>query len=188
MKKTSAILLIFLVLIVSISIMIVPTFFTKGISRITLHQELDLPLILNDNKDIEIIFFGYAGCVDICTPRLQALSDFYNKLNKKIKQRVGLVFLDISSPINKNLPSEFAKSFNDNFRGIYLNSSILRNYTKAFSVYFSKSLMNKTEYDHTTNLYIVKRDKRKKEVRYIYTAYPYDFKQINLDIKALLNE
>ena len=187
-KKTSAVLLILFVLSISVGVMIVPTFFTKGVSRITLHQEFNLPLILDSTKEIEIVFFGYSGCTDVCTPRLRAIANFYNKLSKKNKQRVGFVFLDISSPIDKTLPSQFAKSFHHDFKGIYLDSKIFRNYTRAFSVYFSKSLIDKTEYDHTANLYIVKKEGTKKETRFIYTAYPYDFKQVNLDIKELLNE
>ena len=186
-KKTSAVLLILLVVSISLGIMILPTLFTKSISRVTLNQELNLPLILNDKKDIEIIFFGYSGCADICTPRLHALAHFYDTLSKSSRQRVGITFLDISLPTSKTLPSQFAKSFHHDFKGIYLKNTVLRDYTKAFRVYFSKSLMDKTEYDHTTNLYIVKKDKTKKEMRFIYTAYPYDFKQINADIKELLN-
>ena len=180
--------MIILVIVVSILIMIIPTFFTKGISRVILKKEVNLPLILNDDKDVKLLFFGYSGCSDICTPRLQSLNKFYKALDPEIKKEVGVEFLDISVPSDTELPSRFAKFFNPNFKGIYLDNTVLREYTKLFNVYFSKSLMDSTEYDHTANIYIVKRSQNKKELRYVYNSYPYDFKQINSDIRGLLNE
>ena len=189
-SKLYASALLFVIVLISILIVILPTFFTKGVSRIELHKEIVLPLILNDDKDVKIIFFGYSGCVDICMPRLFAINEFYSQLSQRTKNRVGVEFLDISIPENKNLPSDFAMSFNKDFKGIYLDKTNLRTYTKEFSVYFSQSLMNNKEYDHTANIYIVKRtkDKNLKEIRYAYNAFPYDFVQIKIDIEDLLNE
>jgi len=187
-KKFYGLLVLLLVVIVSIAIVIIPTFFTKNISRISLHKEFNLPLILNDNKDIKLLFFGYSGCDKVCAPRLYDLDKFYNSLEADSKQRVGIEFLDISVPDDKTLPEKFALYFNKEFKGIYLNKNILRDYTKVFNVFFNKTLMDKTEYDHTANLYLIKKTADKKEVRYIYNAYPYDFKQIKLDIEELLHE
>ena len=186
--KLYAFALLFSILLISILIVILPTFFTKGVSRIELHKEIVLPLILNYNQDIKIVFFGYSGCADICMPRLSAINEFYSGLNQNTQERVGVEFLDISIPENKNVPSDFAISFNKDFKGIYLDKTILRTYTKEFNVYFSKSLMNNEEYDHTANIYIVKRTTNKKEIRYVYNAFPYDFVQIKIDIEDLLNE
>jgi protein SCO1/2 len=187
-KKLYAITILILVVMVSIFIMIIPTFFTKGISRVELNKKFDLPLILDDEKDVKLIFFGYSGCGDICTPRLFSLNDFYKALDTKTKKRVGVEFLDISLSYDKTLPTRFAQFFNPDFKGIYLKQNILRDYTKVFDVYFSKSLTDETAYDHTSNLYLVKKTKNKKELRYVYYSYPYDYTQINLDIKELLNE
>jgi len=187
-KKRYSILLMILVVGVSIMIMILPTFFTQNISRVSLKQELSLPLILNDTKEIKIVFFGYSGCVNICTPRLQALNKFYTTLDKSMQEKVGLEFLDISVPQDEELPNTFASFFNKNFKGIYLSNKVLRDYTKAFNVYFTQSLFDKTEFDHTSNLYIVKRTKNTKELRFIYTAYPFDFEQIKRDLEELQHE
>ncbi len=180
--------MIVLVVIVSVLIMIIPTFFTKGISRVTLNKEISLPLILDDDKEVKLLFFGYSGCTDICTPRLYAIDKFYQTLNADMKQKVGVEFLDISVPQDNELPSRFAEFFNPDFKGIYLPNDVLREYTKEFDVFFSQSLIDETEYDHTANIYIVKKSQNKKELRYVYNSYPYDFKQIRLDIRGLLNE
>ena len=187
-KNIYASSLLFLIILISIFIMIAPTFFTKGVSRVSTNRVLNLPLVLNDEKDIKLVFFGYSGCYDICTPRLYSINAFYSTLDADIKKRVGVEFLDISVPNDETLSLRFAQFFNEDFKGIYLGRNVLRDYTKAFNVFFSPALLDKNEFDHTSNLYIIKRTAEKKMLRYIYHAYPYNYKQISLDIKGLLNE
>jgi len=187
-KKLYGFLLLLFIICISLLIVVLPTFFTKDIGRVAMHQEINLPLLLNTKEDIQIVFFGYSGCVDICMPRISAINKIYSSLDAKTKKRVAVAFLDVSSPLNINLPSDFAKSFNEEFEGIYLDKSRVRGYTKEFNVHFSKSLMDDEEYNHTTNLYIIKKAEGKKKIRYIYSAFPYDLKQIQSDIKGLMDE
>jgi len=183
-----ALVLIFLVLMTSVFIMIMPSFYTKGISRIELKQDLSLEHICEDKQAIELVFFGYAGCTDVCTPRLENLAQWYDTLSQETKEHVRVKFLDLSVPQDRTLPNTFAKAFHPDFKGVFLDDHILRVYTKTFSVYFSPSLMDDTRMEHTTNLYLVKRDDKKKQLRYIYTAFPYDFAQIQSDIQGLIYE
>jgi len=185
-KEISPILITLFILVFSGLIMILPSFFTKGVSRTEVKNAIDLPYILDTPKDIELLFFGYAGCINICTPRLESLSTWYTQF--KNRSRVGVRFIDISAPEDKTLPMEFAQAFNKEFIGVYLTPPQIREYTRPFQVYFSQSLMDSTEFDHTANLYLLKREGKRKVLRYIYTTYPFDFKQIDLDIKELLNE
>lgn len=169
-------------------VVILPTFTTNNISKIALDKEIDLPLILNDEKEIKFIFFGYSGCRDICTPRLHSLQIFYNTLDTNLKNKIGVEFIDISTPQDTTLPDRFATFFHEDFKGIYLDADIRREYTKAFNVYFAPSINDKTEFDHTAALYMVQKKSDKKIIKFVYNAYPYDFKQIQIDIKELLNE
>lgn len=187
-RNVYAALMVLLILFVSAAVMVVPTFFTNGVSRVSMHKNIDLPLVLNDAKDIKLLFFGYSGCDDICTPRLYSLAEFFKTLDDETLERVGVEFLDISVPSDETMPSRFAKFFNSNFDGIYLNKEIVRNYTKEFNVYFSKSITDQERYEHTAHLYLLKKHNGNKQIRYVYSSYPYDFKQISLDIKELLYE
>ena len=187
-KKLLSFLLIFLVLCVSALVVILPTFFTKGLSRVELRQDFELDLILDKKHDIELIFFGYAGCVAVCTPRLESLGKWYSTLPKETQERVGLKLLDLSIPDDRDLPDDFAKAFHEKFEGIFLDQDIIRVYTKVFSVYFSTSMLDSSELDHTAHLYLVKRSKEGKQLRFIYIAYPYDLEQIQSDIEELINE
>jgi len=187
-KKLLPLLLILLVITVSALVVILPTFFTKGLSRVELRQDFELDLILDKKSDIELIFFGYAGCINVCTPRLESLGKWYATVPKETQNRVGLKFLDLSIPESRDLPDDFAKAFHEKFEGIFLDKDVLRVYTKVFSVYFATSMLDSTEIDHTTHLYLVKKGKDGKQLRFIYTAFPYDLKQVESDIQELMNE
>lgn len=187
MKNRLIVITVFSFLILfSISIMILPSFMTKGVSRVKVYKNVNMPLILNSENDIELIFFGYAGCVNICTPRLKDIASWYKK--SPYKNRMQVKFMDISKPKDRSLPDAFAKVFDDDFVGVYLSETLIREYTKMFSVYFAKSFIDENKFDHTTNLYLLKRSKEGKVLRFIYSAYPFDFKQISLDIKEISEE
>ena len=169
-------------------IVILPSFYSKDSFYIDHEQKLELDLLLDGKEDVELVFFGYAGCLAVCTPRLEAIKQWYQTLTEKEQQRVTLRFFDLSIPKDPKVPDIFVKGFHKNFKGIYLNESVLRDYTQAFSVYFSDSLFEDNEIDHSTFLYITKRDKHNRYLKAIYTAYPYDFNFLSSKIRGLLSE
>lgn len=187
-KKILALTLFIVTILLSIVIVISPSFTGKSLSYVELHQELTLDYVLNGQEDVELIFFGYAGCLAVCTPRLHKLQEWYKTLSPQEQKRVTLKFFDLSIPLDHQTPDIFVKSFHPNFKGVYLNEKVIRDYTKLFSVYFAKSFINEGEIDHSTYLYIVKRTQGLKELRAIYTSYPYDFAYLSDKIKGLLNE
>lgn len=188
MKKLIGVLLILFVITVSLLIIILPTFFSQDKMRIELKQEFTLEHILDAKEDIEFVFFGYVGCSDVCTPRLESFSSWYRNLDPNLKDKCTLRFVNLSHLEDPDLADLFIKTFNKNFKALYLKPNKLRAYTKPFSVYFSKSLSDNYEIDHTAHLYLVKKDKNVKSIRYIYSRYPYDFETISKDLKGLINE
>lgn len=183
-----AILIIIFAIFISLLIIVVPTFFSQDKTRIELDQNFKLKHILDDNKNIEFVFFGYVGCSVICSPRLSSLANWYKGLEQKVKDKFNVRFINLSKLKDSELPNMFAKTFNNDFIGLYLEGSKLREYTKPFLVYFSKSLSNDYEIDHTTHLYLVKKNEDNKSIKYIYNKYPYDFNVIEKDLKGLINE
>ncbi len=181
-------LYIILAILISAAVMVVPTFRSQGISSVKVDKEFTLPLILEDRKDIKLVFFGYSGCDDICTPHLNSIDKLYRRLTPAEQQRVGVEFVDISSPHDVTLPERFARFFNDSFKGIYLKSDEVRKYTRVFGVYFAPSLDGSGSIDHTASLYLVQKRDGRKYLRAIYSAYPYDETGILADIKELTNE
>jgi protein SCO1/2 len=187
-RKLLGVFLLVLALLVSFGVMFAPTLFTKNVSRIEINQNFELERILSDEKKVELLFFGYAGCADICSPRLASLAAFYEGLAPKTKSALGLRFIDISSPGDKTLSQRFAEYFHKDFVGVYLEGGSLREYTKLFGVFFAPSLSEAMEFDHTAHLYLVGKKGNVKKIHYVYSAYPYDFSQIQQDIEELINE
>lgn len=187
-SKIARAFFLLLVIGVSVLLMILPAFHSKELSRIPLSQEIELELLLDTKQKIELVFFGYAGCADVCSPRLSDLGSWYDTLSQKTRENLGLKFLDLSVPEQKELPQRFAEAFHKDFTGLYLQQKELRRYSKAFNVYFSSSLTTEGEFNHSAHLYLIKRDEQGKKLRFIYTAYPYDLQQIHSDIEELLHE
>ncbi len=187
-KQIYGILLFVLIIIISILVVVAPAFLSEHTAAVKAEQELNLPLILNDDKNIQLIFFGYSTCVDVCIPRLKKLSQLYNSLDKKIKDQVGILFIDISVPADPQQPSKYVRSFNPDFKGLYLNKTAVREYIQAFRVFSSRSLVNKAEYNHSSYLYLVEKKGQKKWLRYIYKTAPYPLEKIKDNIKELIGE
>ena len=187
-KKFLGAFLLFLALLVSFGVMLAPTFFTKNVSRVEVRQSFELEHILSGEKKVELLFFGYAGCSDVCSPRLASLGAFYEGLPPKTKSALGLRFIDVSSPRDKTLSQRFAEYFHKDFVGLALDATSLREYAKFFGVFFAPSLSEDMEFDHTAHLYLVAKKENVKRVYYVYSAYPYDFLRIRQDIEELLNE
>ena len=187
-RKILGFFLLLFALLVAFGIMFAPTFFTKNVSRNVQNKSFDLEHILSGEKSLELIFFGYAGCRDICSLHLASLAGFYEKLPFEIQNSLDVRFIDISSPADVTLTQRFAEYFHKDFKGLYLEASSLREYTKLFGVFFARSMSEPTEFDHTAHLYLVSKKENQKQIRYVYTSYPYDFSQIQNDIEELLNE
>ncbi len=189
MKKRLLYLLAFLMIFaLSALVVLLPSFFPQGLSRVELHQEIALERVLNGTRDVELVFFGYSGCVDVCTPRLESLGKWYPTLPAEMRKRIGIRFIDLSVPEATDLPHIFATAFHPEFKGVYLKKEALKRYTETFNVYFSSSLFRSGEYDHSTHLYAVKRYADTDRLRFIYPLYPYDFVQIEQDLRQLLDE
>lgn len=180
-------LIIFLITI-SLFLIILPTFSSKHSGRVEMHREINLPLLDAQKEKLLFVFFGYTGCVDICTPRLTQVGHWYRSLKDPLQEESKFLFFDLSRPAEISMPDEFAKAFNPEFEGIYLDDETLNDYSRAFDVYYAPSLSREYEYDHTPHLYMLKKGKHGYNLRYIYFAYPYDLQQIETDIKELLRE
>ena len=133
-----------------------------------------------DEKNL-LLFFGYVGCADICSPRLQELSAIYDKL-KKANIETKVIFINITTLKDHELADLFAKSFNKEFDGIYLEKQQLESIKKEFNVYSAPAFGNTDEIDHTTFLYLLKKVDSRYFLNKIYTKVPFDIKLNGKDI------
>lgn len=148
---------------------------------IKINREIKSTLFDSYNEKNILVFFGYVGCVDICTPRLEELSLIYEKL-KKAKIEAHVLFINLSKLEDPELADLFVKSFHKEFEGIYLNKSELNSLKREFNVYSAPSLGRSADLDHTAFLYLLKKNDFKYYLNKIYTKTPFHVSIIDNDI------
>lgn len=158
--------------------------------KMVIEKELVAPYLRGSDKDMMLVFFGYVGCVKVCTPILQELDKLYDsKEFAKHKDNVDLMFVNLMPELEPDQPDIFAKSFNPSFKGVYLTQKQLMSLDRELGVYFSKSIRDSAEIDHSDNLYLVKKQKDGTLIlKSIYSMHPLKSEMLINDIAKLNKE
>ncbi len=168
-KKLLASLLILLSLL---SIFII-SFPNSG--SLELNREVEIPF---DIEDEALIYFGYVGCSQICTPALEEL---------KLIDNIKLYFIDLNSnPIE--LIDSFVKYFNPNFIGVSLKSNDLNKMVRDFSVVISQLPNKSGDISHSGFLYFIKKDKNRYFIKNILFTKPFNKNDLDNIIKKFKKE
>ncbi|MDD5717987.1 MAG: SCO family protein [Sulfuricurvum sp.] len=159
---------------------------TKG--KIVINKVIEAPYLKGSNKEVFLVFFGYVGCTKVCTPILHRLNDFYtSKAFAPLKPYVGLTFVNLMPEVTPEQPGEFAHSFNPNFQGVYLSQRQLMGIDRDFALFFSKSLRDISEIDHSDYVYLMERQKDGRlKLHSIYMTHPLNASMLQDDIAYLL--
>lgn len=140
---------------------------------IEINRKIESELFSQYKNENILVFFGYVGCIDICTPRLEEVSIIYEKL-KKLNIDVRVLFINLTKQNDPELVDLFAKSFNKDFEGIYPEKLELNSLKKEFSIYSAQKLGSSYEVDHTAFLYLVKKIDSKHYLKRIYVKVPFN--------------
>ena len=160
-------------------------FASNSEGKIDISKKIDANYIKSDKKFV-LLFFGYVGCTDVCTPLLERLSSLYeSKEFKAVKEDVDVVFVNLTPEVQEHQPELFAKFFNSEFKGVYLSRRETLNIDRTFGVFFSRRISDKTELDHTDFLYLVKNTQNSKVLKSMYSVHPFNKEKIIEDIKQL---
>lgn len=189
-KKVILAITLFVVLLVAVPFLQALFFAQQTAGKIIINQPITAPYLKETKKDLTLVFFGYVGCVRVCTPILHQLDDFYDSSSfAPLKPFVGVTFVNLMPELGMNQPQLFAESFNFQFEGVYLTQKELMGIDREFSVFFSKSLSKEGEIDHSDHLYLIEREKSGIVVlKNIYMTHPLNRGLIVSDIQKLLNE
>ncbi|MDD2267371.1 SCO family protein [Sulfuricurvum sp.] len=189
-KKIVLAVVLFVVLLVAVPFIQALFFTQQTAGKIVINQPINAPYLNNTKKEITLVFFGYVGCVRVCTPILHQLNDFYDSPQfAPFQGTVGVSFVNLMPELDKNQPQLFAESFNHEFEGVYLTQKELMSIDRELNVFFSKSLSESGEIDHSDHLYLIEREKSGIVVlRNIYTTHPINRSLIVDDIRKLLSE
>lgn len=160
-------------------------FASESEGKIDINKKIEASYINSDKKYV-MLFFGYVGCTDVCTPFLQELSTIYDsKEFKPLRKNVDVVFVNLTPEIDKEQPDMFAKFFNPGFKGVYLSRGDILRIDRAFGLFFSRSMSEKTEVDHTDFLYLIKNTSELQVLKNMYTIHPFNKEKIIEDIIQL---
>lgn len=189
-KRIVLALFFFMVMAIIIPLAQSMLFSNRSTGKITINEQLSAPYLVGSDKQFMLVFFGYVGCTKVCTPILHQLDTMYeSKSFDSLRDRVELVFVNLMPEMEPDQPDLFAKSFNPDFRGIYLTQSELMKIDRELGVFFSKSISDTAELDHSDHLYLVEKQKDGTLViRYIYTMHPIERQLIVSDVTALLRK
>lgn len=161
-------------------------FSTQTRGKIIVEQTIDAPYLSQMSKDMELVFFGYVGCTNVCTPMLERLSDFYDsEAFRPLKPYVGFTFVNLKSDVKADQPGIFARAFNSSFEGVYLTQRQVMEIDRDFSLFFSKSLNDPGEINHSDYVYLIERG-HNGDVRLLamYMTHPLNSDMIIDDIRA----
>ncbi|PHQ64642.1 MAG: hypothetical protein COB99_08645 [Sulfurimonas sp.] len=175
----------YLLIIFSIFFMIAlafPQFYSNNDSgRIDKNTPLKLDFLKQEESPVVLLFFGYVGCDNICPPAMREINDIYEQLDKT---NVKVYFINLLDTINKDAPNYYAKEFNKDFKGIYLDNLSMKKIINKFSLSITK--VNNNEINHSGYLYVLKKDNKEYTLNYIYTTKPFNEESIIKDISILL--
>lgn len=156
---------------------------TQG--KIEISENIEANYIKSD-KEFVLLFFGYVGCTDVCTPMLEKLSTLYeSKKFETMKNDVDVIFVNLTPEVQEHQPELFAKFFNPSFKGVYLSRKETLNIDRTFGLFFSRSISDKTELNHTDFLYLVRNNKNSKVLKSMYSIHPLNREKIMEDIKEI---
>ncbi|WP_373002445.1 SCO family protein [Sulfurimonas sp.] len=156
---------------------------TKG--KIDISKKIEASYIKSDKKFV-LLFFGYVGCTDVCTPLLERLNSLYeSEVFKTVREDVDVVFVNLTSEVEEHQPDLFAKFFNPAFKGVYLSRRETLDIDRTFGLFFSRSIADKTKVDHTDFLYLVQNTSDLQILKSMYSIHPLNKEKIIEDIKQL---
>jgi len=134
------------------------------------------------DEDILLLFFGYAGCINVCTPRMQEIAAIYANIKDK---NIGLVFVNLIESQDREIAQEFASAFHEDYKVLELSKRELYELKNEFNIYSAPSLSSKTDLDHTAFLFLLKKENGSFYLKRIYTNTPLIKELIVKDIRKI---
>ena len=151
--------------------------------KIDKEAQLHLDFLEKEDSKLVLLYFGYVGCETICTPSMSEINEIYTKVKN---ENIAVYFVNLLSSQEKDMPDIFAKHFNKNFHGIYLDTLGLEKLSTQMRIAYTKSPSNEFDINHAGHLYLLLKNEKNYLQKYIYTTRPFNIKTIIEDIQHLL--
>lgn len=138
-----------------------------------IEQDKILSKIYNQyfKREYTLLYVGYTGCVNICTPRLKELSTIQRVLNDRGNE-INYMFLDLRE-LGDDVSCDFLKAFEGSFEVLSLDESKKNQLLRELGFYYSQSLYDSNEFEHSSYLYLIQ--KEDDQVKLVATVMQYPF-------------
>ncbi|WP_185957139.1 SCO family protein [Gracilimonas mengyeensis] len=121
-----------------------------------------VPFLENSGNQVEVVFFGYAGCSFICPNALIKAAGAMDSLRtERPGISAGITFVDINAQTQLNRAETYGKSFSNDIRGINTDAELLEKLKKDFSLRIKSDPVNPYDIDHTDHFYILNKKEGK---------------------------
>lgn len=123
------------------------------------HRKVEVEsLLVNSVNELEIVFFGYAGCTYICPNSLFVLGEVLDSL--KLKQstlQFGGVFIDINAETQIKRANAYSSAFSKYIIGNNVDNDELDKLRKQFGLSILKKDDGTDEIFHTDHFFVLKK-------------------------------
>lgn len=154
--------------ILFISLLLLPMVLFAMLSHVGLRHPLESKglknvFFLEDSaNEVEIVFFGYAGCSFICPASLTKAGKVLDGLKQENKNAlVGGIFIDINAETQLQRSEAYGSFFSPNFAGYNTNHEELDLIKESFKINSTQSVVNPAEIFHTDHFFLLKRGEDK---------------------------
>lgn len=162
MNKSVGIILFVLILILPVGLVI-------GFSYADASHPIERSVVLNDaflkasDNDVEILFFGFAGCATVCPISLSKIADVLDSDSiKNNSKRIGGLFVEVKSTVEDTGDAGYADNYSSAF------SPVIRGYTPDLATYkqlaeefilrIYESRDESDQISHTDHFFVLSRD------------------------------
>jgi|GEM_PF-317817 len=136
-------------------------------------------------KQVQLVFFGFTQCPDICPAVLSEVSEAMRLLGPQAKDvQVLMVTVDPERD-NPTVLSDYMAAFNPDFKGLVGSPEQLKKTASSFKAFYAKSPLSDGNYtmDHSTSFYLLDQNGNPR----VLLSHQIGAAAIAHDIKALLN-
>jgi cytochrome oxidase Cu insertion factor (SCO1/SenC/PrrC family) len=110
-------------------------------------------------NDLEVVFFGYAGCSFICPKSLFVLGEVLDSLKIRYPQlKFGGYFVDINAETQIGRAHQYSGAFSEHIKGRNVNYEELEEFKQEFGLSILKEKGDTGEIFHTDHFFVLKRE------------------------------
>lgn len=144
---------------------------------------VDFPFLKNETSKVVLVYFGYVGCTDVCTPALQDLAQVH-QLSKKygFVQEPSIWFINMTPQMDTLSVQSWAEHFDPEFKSYAPNQVELVKMAQTLNMIYTQL---GTKAEHRPYAYLLQKTLTGYQLRYIYTSSPYNRALILQDIGVL---